>query len=708
MKYEKPIDGIVIDTNFFNDMCLHIIFWFIQTKTYNSQTISQGGRKNYLFPKTKKRIHVKRKISRKKIGGAGESQEQADIGIKINDIVVFSCIKLLKRDKTKINEILPFVSMTSDTYDKMYRYMCQQYINMDFNKFSQYNRMFNTDTFKYPPNEIKDIVKEDNLVKLKTLRYSLIELIENDFDRTKLIKIKYDIKDYKKNNYKIRELIVDEIFSLKDVYESTAYSIDDFIHESFDISKLKEAGFLVKELRKNNIFSLNDLESVGFSLKELNDGGFSASELYDVGFQLDQLQQLPNFKLNDLSVPQLKKEVDSKNLSISTLKTNNFTINILNAGNVFTLAELKIGGFTANEFKKEKFGAKDLTKNDLFTLAELKTEGRFTASELRNEKISAKKLNAPGLFSLVQLKDGGFTASDLKSEGFTATQLTTDKPFSLVELKKGGFTASELKSEGFRATKLNANGIFSLDELKKGGFTISDLKSEGFTAKQLNANGIFSLDELKTGGFTASKLKSEGFTAKKLNVNGIFSLDELKEGGFTLDEFKQEGFPANELNATGLFSLPEFKKEGFTAKQLNTNGLFTLEQLKTEGGFTLPEFKTEGFTAEQLTNDRFTFDDLIAAGFTLIEIFKTNLYTYGDIKNKSKDKKFQEQLKEQFKELKNKIIRLKCDSKINAYGIQHYDIDCKYNRSVGKGGYYTKKSHRINNMKHKLRITKKK
>jgi hypothetical protein len=133
LKYEKPIDGIVIDTNFFNDMCLHIIFWFIQTKTYNSQTILDGGRKNCLSLKTKKRIRVKRKISRKKIGGAGENIEKpVNIVINMNNIVVFSCIKLLKLDKTKINEILPFVSMTPDTYDKMYRYMRQQYINMDF------------------------------------------------------------------------------------------------------------------------------------------------------------------------------------------------------------------------------------------------------------------------------------------------------------------------------------------------------------------------------------------------------------------------------------------------------------------------------------------------------------------------------------------------------------------------------------------------
>ena len=109
--------------------------------------------------------------------------------------------------------------------------------------------------------------------------------------------------------------------------------------------------------------------------------------------------------------------------------------------------------------------------------------------------------------------------------------------------------------------------------------------------------------------------------------------------------------------------------------------------------------------------NRFELVELIDAKFTLLDIFETNKYTYGDIKtefkNKLKFKKLESEkleFEEEFKKLKE-IVHRKCNGKIDVFGIKHYDTECTYNKNH-QAGYYNKRSRRINKTKSKLLITK--
>jgi serine/threonine protein kinase len=103
-------NGFTIETAFFEDICLTVIFWFIQTEPY-------------------------------------------DEPVTIWEIVIFSTIKLLSKilGVSGIvliqNPIIPILTMDANKYQKMLDYFYLQYLSIDFQMFKNYNSYFNVPVF---------------------------------------------------------------------------------------------------------------------------------------------------------------------------------------------------------------------------------------------------------------------------------------------------------------------------------------------------------------------------------------------------------------------------------------------------------------------------------------------------------------------------------------------------------------------------------
>ena len=112
---KKLKNGFTIERDFFNDICLNIIFWFIQPIPFNEP-------------------------------------------VTIFEAVVFSVIKLLSKIlmvsgiELIQNPIIPILTMYEMKYQKMLDYFYLQYLSFDFQTFRNYNIYFNNPIFLPPSN----------------------------------------------------------------------------------------------------------------------------------------------------------------------------------------------------------------------------------------------------------------------------------------------------------------------------------------------------------------------------------------------------------------------------------------------------------------------------------------------------------------------------------------------------------------------------
>jgi serine/threonine protein kinase len=110
----KKIKTITFEREFFQDICLHVIFWFIQPIPYEEP-------------------------------------------ITTWELVVFTTIKLLSKIimvpavELIRNPIIPVITMDEKKYQQMLDYFCLQYLSIDFEKYRNYTIYFNNTLFI--PNE---------------------------------------------------------------------------------------------------------------------------------------------------------------------------------------------------------------------------------------------------------------------------------------------------------------------------------------------------------------------------------------------------------------------------------------------------------------------------------------------------------------------------------------------------------------------------
>jgi hypothetical protein len=104
-------NGFKIENDFFKDICIFVIFWFIQTKPYYEPVTNW-------------------------------------------EVVIFSTIKLLSKILAVSGivliqkPIIPILTMDESKYKKMEDYFNLQYLSIDFEMFENYHRFFNESIFK--------------------------------------------------------------------------------------------------------------------------------------------------------------------------------------------------------------------------------------------------------------------------------------------------------------------------------------------------------------------------------------------------------------------------------------------------------------------------------------------------------------------------------------------------------------------------------
>jgi serine/threonine protein kinase/acetolactate synthase regulatory subunit len=553
----------------------------------------------------------------------------------------------------------------------------------------------------------KEDKKNKGKAKLHTAEFSLMD-IYNYYPNSKPDTFKYfksiniTMDDYKKNNFKIRDLSAHNVFTEKELKEgSIYYTIDDFMAEGYLLQELKDFGFKItdfadrftpRELVDNGGFKIVDLRSAKVPLSKFKKEGFSVEELKNDGkFTAGEFVKLFN--------------------DTYTNRENKFNLLELMGKGGFSILDLNNAGISLLEFKKEEFSVEKL-KNDgkftlqdfidlfnntaiskyyKFTLLELTGEGGFSILDLKNAGVPLSKFNDEE-FTLRKLKDGGFTIDELKNNEIGLFNFIYEE-FKVDELKRD-FTLQEFINFvwdnilGFKFKNLVEPNCFSIQEL-------IDADKRVTLHELLGENGGFSIADLRKAGVSLSEFKKEGFLVEELKtkqpLDGNFSLldfinlfrSEFKDKYSLKELIDKDCFTVNELRLN-VYIEPleprEFKNDGFSISELINKEVFTLLELK--GKFTIDELKKDGFTVEQLFKD---------GGFTVEELFKDGGYKFSEIETIYKEYKQDLKNKEELKKLEE--LFKKCKS---WGGLGSINRDCTYKTESKTGGRYSnKKSRRI-------------
>lgn len=547
----------------------------------------------------------------------------------------------------------------------------------------------------------KEDKKNKGKAKLHNAGFSLMDIYNyypnskpNTFEYFESINITMD--DYKKNNFKIRDLSAHNVFTEKELKEGSIYTIDDFMAEGYLLQELKDFGFKItdfvdrftpRELVENGGFSIVDLKSAKVSLSKFKQDNFSVEELKEV------IENDGKFTAN---------EFVSLFNDTYTNRENKFTLRELTGKGGFRIVELKEQGVLLSTFKQEGFSVKELKDDGTFILQDFIVLFNDTEISIYN-KFTLHELTGEGGFSILDLKNAGVPLSKFNDEGFT-----------LRKLKDGGVSINDLKKNGTELFYFISND-FEVDELKNY-FTLTEfiifVKNNSFLNfkfKNLLAPNCFSIQELIGEGVTLRELLGE---------NGGLSIAELKAAGVPLSKFKEEKFSVAELKTKnpddGKFSLLDFINlfrsnsiHKFSLKELIDKDGFIVEQLKLDvyiEPLEPAEFKTDGFSARKLIDigmftllelkKTFTVDELFKNEFTVEELFKNGGYKFSEIEKIYKEyKNTNPENKGELKKLEDLFKECK-----KWYG--PINPDCTYEQinstKSKKGGRYSnKKSRRI-------------
>ncbi len=603
--------------------------------------------------------------------------------VKINDIVIFSAIKVLKNmkiDWTKYS----FLTMDDLIYQRMNNYMIDTISQIDVSNYDQYALIYAYEHLKFPIDELKSKV---SLKKLVELKYSVQLLIDNGFTITDLFSSGIELKQIPKNillttkfdelkKYKNMDFWKVDISPLE-LYRMGA-SLNDLIEAGYDnivyfesmIDKSLDDSDPEKPLKLKDVKPLASI----FSLKQLA-SIFSLPKLVQY-YDLEQLHDL--FKPSDLILSHL---FDIKDLK-KYFQLNYFV-------KYFNPKELYDSGFDLKEiyvyFSPSTlllyFSLQDLrNKADVGPLIDLpisKLKEAFSLKELVDAKKPLSKLienykisELKQYFELQEFLNNGVKIADLKDE--YKLKDFVDQKIQPNALLSAGFNVGDLK-DFFKPIRLLDAGV-SLSILKDA-YPLSDLRNDGISATSLQLAGV-AYDELKKL-FRLDELVKENVPLKELLYDYKFTISELKIAGIQLNQFQSLGVPLIDLK--GVFDLPQLLeifqlrdfKDVFTIPELKNAGIkpdallsatfelekiyqfYTLAELIDAKialskikflGVNASELKNlgKGISANDLVDAGYTLDDLTAANFSarelflanikLSNIFKTDAFKYSDIK----------------------------------------------------------------------------
>lgn len=201
-------------------------------------------------------------------------------------------------------------------------------------------------------------------------------------------------------------------------------------------AELRQGGFTATELKSED-FKATDLRDGGFFARELLVADFGKSDIKSGGYTVQELkEEEPPFDAKEChDAGYTPKELKEAGFDMSELKDGGYTATEL-LSNKFDEEELKAAGFTAQ----------DLLEGGS-TLSKLREAG-YTAEGLRNEGFSPDRLCGDDLFSMKEIKAGGFDAKELFEKSFKPQQLR-EGGYLPSEFLAGGFQKSFLRTAGY-------------------------------------------------------------------------------------------------------------------------------------------------------------------------------------------------------------------------------------------------------------------
>jgi serine/threonine protein kinase len=610
--------------------------------------------------------------------------------VKINDIVIFSAIKVLKNmkiDWTKYS----FLTMDDLIYQRMNNYMIDTISQIDVSNYDQYAFIYAYEHLKFPIDELKSKV---SLKKLVEMRYSIQLLIDKGFTITDLFSSGIGLKQIPKNillttNFDILKKYKKIDFWKVDIspleLNKMGASINDLIEAGYDdivyftsmIDKSlddsdPEKPLKLKDLKQlsSSIFSLKHLASI-FSLPKL-------VQYYD----LEQLHD--KFKASDLILSHLFDITDLKKYFQLNYFVKYFNPKQLH-GAGFDLKEIYLyfslstllSHFSLQDLRDEADVGPfiDLPISQLkeaFSLQELVDAKKPLSKLIENYKISELKQ----YFELENFLNNGVKISDLKDEykltdfvdqsiqpkallsaGFKVEELKDFfKPIKLLNagvslsILKDIYPLSDLRINGISATNLQLAGV-AYDELKKI-YQLDDLIKENVPLKELIHDYKFSMLELKLAGIQLNQLQALGVPLTDLK--SVFDLHQLLEkfplsdfkDVFTIPELKNAVIkPDALLSATfelekiyQFYTLAELIDAKIALSNIKLLGVKASELKNLGKGISVNDLVDAGYTLDDLTAANFSARELFLANIKLSDIFKTGAFKYSDIKESYRQK----------------------------------------------------------------------
>ena len=325
--------------------------------------------------------------------------------------------------------------------------------------------------------------------------------------------------------------------------------------------------------------------------------------------------------------------------------------------------KLKNAGFTANDFKKSKYTLRQLidlgfTKKDLdsdstdiiFTDSDFSTNITYTLGELVNVGFDAKRIFDIKMRSFptynsynnrnmeyrntlrirhikainTYLKSIGFTAlnlyeanSSVLKDYYTPLQDLSNILLSLLIV--AGFTYNEIKTLGMTNVQIyDAIKFLLSSDLFREFKTLYDIKL--WQLLDLKEIGFLPIDLVKLDWSSSSLYNTPDFTKE--------AVKRLKNGGFSTKDF-QMGH-TSQLHHSNKPSALIMNDAGFTLQEL----IESRKQIQADSAYRNDwGIVKSGFVGYDLMELKEAGYDLInQSEYTVVDIFKTGTYTYGEIK----------------------------------------------------------------------------
>ena len=307
------------------------------------------------------------------------------------------------------------------------------------------------------------------LQELKQGGYSVIDFYDISFSRTELFNVGYGIPDLIYAGFPINQIfdicgqdtnqlnvIKSNGYSLTEVKNLNAYSIQQIIDVSFTISNFYGANYSAYELR--NFFTIGQLKNIGYLINDLSNNGYSINQFIDASFTLQNVRSI------GYTIEQIKNQFSK-----------------------FTVLDYTYNGYTLTDVSNA------YSSMTLYSLLK-----DYSVTQLKSNSIFAYNFKNIG-YDISNILTFKYDFTDLRSAGFTVKQITDiTKTSDIVALKTAGFTFKELLDASFSQLQLLPLK-FPVSQILQYKYSINTLKNYGYNASQLryrNRSDILSIDQV--------------------------------------------------------------------------------------------------------------------------------------------------------------------------------------------------------------------